>query len=137
MRILGRCGSGKEYLVTHNCVGAAFCESPALRSSHSTLDPQARARYIRLVPAHAQPLTANTRLCAVYGFPVHHSASPAMQNAGIGALQLDWRYTAAEVRPEQLREAINGAKAMHYVGLNLTVPHKLLAMNMVDILIIG
>ena len=57
-----------------------------------------------------------------------------MQNAGIGALELDWRYTAAEVRPEQLREAINGAKAMHYVGLNLTVPHKLLAMDMVDIL---
>ena len=57
-----------------------------------------------------------------------------MQNAGIAALELDWRYTAAEVRPEQLREAINGAKAMHYVGLNLTVPHKLLAMDMVDIL---
>ena len=57
-----------------------------------------------------------------------------MQNAGFAALELDWRYTAAEVRPEQLREAINGAKAMHYVGLNLTVPHKLLAMNMVDIL---
>ena len=57
-----------------------------------------------------------------------------MQNAGIAALGLDWRYTAAEVRPEQLCDAINGAKAMHYVGLNLTVPHKLLAMNMVDIL---
>ncbi len=57
-----------------------------------------------------------------------------MQNAGIAALGLDWRYTAAEVRPEELLKAINGAKAMHYVGLNLTVPHKLLAMDMVDIL---
>ena len=56
-----------------------------------------------------------------------------MQNAGIAALGLDWRYTAAEVRPEQLREAIAGAQAMHYIGLNLTVPHKLLALDMVDV----
>ena len=57
-----------------------------------------------------------------------------MQNAGLAALGLDWRYTAAEVRPEQLAEAIAGAQAMHYVGLNLTVPHKLLALDMVDVL---
>ena len=83
---------------------------------------------------HAQPVSASTRLCAVYGFPVRHSASPAMQNAGLATLGLDWRYTAAEVRPEQLAEAIAGAQAMHYVGLNLTVPHKLLALDMVDVL---
>jgi len=86
------------------------------------------------VADHAQPVSANTRLCAVYGFPVRHSASPAMQNAGLAQLELDWRYTAAEVRPEQLSEAIAGAQAMHYVGLNLTVPHKLLALDMVDVL---
>lgn len=57
-----------------------------------------------------------------------------MQNAGLAALGLDWRYLAFEVRPEQLREAIGGAKAMHFVGLNLTVPHKLLALEMVDAL---
>lgn len=57
-----------------------------------------------------------------------------MQNAGLAALGLDWRYTAAEVRPEQLAEAIAGAQAMHYIGLNLTVPHKLLALDMVDVL---
>jgi len=86
------------------------------------------------VADHAQPVSASTRFCAVYGFPVRHSASPAMQNAGLAALGLDWRYTAAEVRPEQLREAIVGAQAMHYIGLNLTVPHKLLALDMVDVL---
>ena len=31
-------------------------------------------------------VTANTRICAVVGHPVRHSASPAMQNAGIAAL---------------------------------------------------
>ena len=43
-------------------------------------------RYIPPVADHAQTVSASTRLCAVYGFPVRHSASPAMQNAGIAAL---------------------------------------------------
>lgn len=55
-----------------------------------------------------------------------------MQNAGITALGLDWKYLAFDVHPDELRSAIEGAKAMRYIGLNLTVPHKLLAMEMVD-----
>ena len=57
-----------------------------------------------------------------------------MQNAGMEALGLDWRYLAFEVHPDDLRSAIDGAKAMKFIGLNLTVPHKLLAMEMVDAL---
>jgi shikimate dehydrogenase len=81
-----------------------------------------------------QPINARTRLCAVYGFPIKHSASPAMQNAGIATLGLNWRYLACEVQPEHLRAAIQGALAMRFVGLNLTVPHKLLALDLVDAL---
>jgi shikimate dehydrogenase len=80
------------------------------------------------------PIDASTRCCAVYGFPVRHSASPAMQNAGLAALGLNWRYLAFEVPPAELREAIVGAKAMRFAGLNLTVPHKLLALELVDVL---
>jgi shikimate dehydrogenase len=80
------------------------------------------------------PLNAATRYCAVFGNPVRHSASPAMQNAGLAALGLDWRYLAFEVQPDNLRQAIEGARAMRFIGLNLTVPHKLLAMDMVDAL---
>src|SRR5258705_8808605 len=57
-----------------------------------------------------------------------------MQNAGIAALGLDWCYVACDVHPERLREAIAGARAMKFIGLNLTVPHKLLAMELVDAL---
>ncbi len=57
-----------------------------------------------------------------------------MQNAGIAALGLDWRYLAFDVHPDDLRTAIAGAKAMKFIGLNLTVPHKLLAMEMVEAL---
>lgn len=79
-------------------------------------------------------LSAATRYCAVLGHPIKHSASPPMQNAGIAALRLDWRYLAFEVRPGDLRAVIAGAKAMRFIGLNLTVPHKLLALDMVDAL---
>jgi shikimate dehydrogenase len=80
------------------------------------------------------PLDACTRYCAVYGHPVKHSASPAMQNAGIAALGLNWRYLAFEVHPDNLRAALAGAKTMNFIGINLTVPHKLLAVDMVDAL---
>lgn len=82
----------------------------------------------------AKPLDAHTRYCAVFGFPVKHSASPALQNAGIASLGLNWRYLAFEVRPEELRAALIGAKTMQFIGVNLTVPHKLLALDMVDTL---
>ncbi|HZR20591.1 MAG TPA: shikimate dehydrogenase [Verrucomicrobiae bacterium] len=81
-----------------------------------------------------EPISARTRFCAVLGQPIKHSASPAMQNAGIAALGLDWRYLAFEVRPSDLNGAILGAQAMHFIGLNLTVPHKLLALELVDML---
>ena len=88
----------------------------------------------RVSELFASPINASTRYCAVFGHPVKHSASPAMQNAGLAALGLNWRYLAFDVRPEELRAALLGAKTMQFVGLNLTVPHKLLAMEMVDVL---
>lgn len=57
-----------------------------------------------------------------------------MQNAGLAELGLNWRYLAFDVRPEHLKEAIAGAKVMNFIGLNLTVPHKLLAVAMVDVM---
>ena len=82
----------------------------------------------------SSPITASTRYCAVYGQPIRHSASPAMHNPALAELGLDWRYLAFEVAPDELGQAIAGAKAMRYIGLNLTVPHKLLALDMVDVL---
>ena len=82
----------------------------------------------------ASVLDASTRYCAVYGHPIRHSASPAMQNAGLAALGLNWRYLAFDVPPADLPTALAGAKAMRFIGLNLTVPHKLLAVDLVEVL---
>ena len=68
----------------------------------------------------------------MFGSPIAHSASPAMHNAAFAALGLNWRYLAFEVEPKNLRATIEGAKAMNFAGINLTVPHKLLAVEMMD-----
>ena len=104
---------------------------PGLRKSSFELCGRL-AYNLRVSGPFAQAINATTRYCAVYGYPIKHSASPAMQNAGIAELGLNWRYLAFEVHPNELREAIAGAKAMNYIGLNLTVPHKLLAVDIVD-----
>ena len=84
------------------------------------------------LPEFTKPLSAATRLCAVFGAPIRHSASPAMHNAALATLGLDWRYVGCEVAPEHLGAAISGARHMGFAGLNLTVPHKLLAVDLMD-----
>jgi hypothetical protein len=70
----------------------------------------------RVSEAAPMPITAATRYCAVYGHPVHHSASPAMQNAGLAALGMDWKYLTFDDQPDNLRPAIAGAKAMKFIS---------------------
>lgn len=57
-----------------------------------------------------------------------------MQNPAIAALGLNWRYIALSVHPDRLAQAILGAQEMGFIGLNLTVPHKQLAYELVDVL---
>ncbi len=75
---------------------------------------------------------AGTRYCAVLGHPIRHSGSPAMHNPAMAAMGLDWNYLAFDVHPDDLRAVLAGALSMGFIGLNLTVPHKLLAHGLVD-----
>jgi len=76
------------------------------------------------IPSHAAPITATTRLLAVLGDPIAHSRSPAMHNAALRALGLDWVYVALHVSPAHLPAALRGLVAMGFVGANVTIPHK-------------
>ncbi|MBM3900876.1 MAG: shikimate dehydrogenase [Verrucomicrobia bacterium] len=78
--------------------------------------------------------SARTRLLGVLGSPVRHSASPAMHNAALEVLELDWTYLAFEVHPDTLASTLRGARDLGVLGLNLTLPHKLLAMPLMDVL---
>lgn len=83
---------------------------------------------------HRAAPSARTRLLGVLGSPVRHSASPAMHNAALEALGLDWTYLAFEVHPDTLGTTLRGARDLGVLGLNLTVPHKLLAVPLMDVL---
>lgn len=73
-----------------------------------------------------------TRLLAVFGDPIEHSLSPAMQNAAISALGLDYVYLAFQVTSSQLIQALAGVRSMGISGVNLTIPLKQAASALVD-----
>lgn len=65
-----------------------------------------------------------TRLVGVIGWPIEHSLSPAMQNAALREMSLNWVYLAFAVEPERVGEAMDGVRGLGLVGLNVTIPHK-------------
>jgi shikimate dehydrogenase len=73
-----------------------------------------------------------TALAGVLGFPVAHSRSPAMQNAAFRALGLDWHYVKLPVSPELFEETVRALPASGYRGVNVTIPHKLAALELAD-----
>ena len=74
-----------------------------------------------------------TTRCAVLGYPVEHSRSPAMQNAAFRALGLDWSYEAIAVEPERFSEVVRDLVEQGYAGANVTIPHKLRALELADV----
>src|SRR3989338_7476433 len=77
-------------------------------------------------------INGQTKIVAVLGHPISHTASPAMHNAAFDALGLNWRYMAFDVEPSKLGVTLQGLATANVVGVNLTVPHKILAMRHVD-----
>ena len=77
-------------------------------------------------------IDGSTTLVGVFGAPIKHTASPAMHNAAFEALKMNWAYLAFHVDPQNLRAALQGARDMGLAGINLTVPHKILALDCVD-----
>ena len=74
---------------------------------------------------------------AVIGHPVKHSVSPAMHNAAIGKLRgrdsrfSDWAYYRFDVPPEDFAAAVPLFFEHNFLGLNLTIPHKVQAMDLI------
>ncbi|MFB5189994.1 shikimate dehydrogenase [Alicyclobacillus fastidiosus] len=73
------------------------------------------------------------RLFGLLGYPVGHSASPAMMNAAFQADGEAAVYVPFAVDPEHIREAFTGLAALGAVGVNVTVPHKVAAFDWTDV----
>ena len=69
-------------------------------------------------------IDGKTKILGVIGDPIEHTFSPAMHNAGLSELGLNYIYLPFHVKPDRLSYALEGAKALGIQGLNVTIPHK-------------
>jgi shikimate dehydrogenase len=70
------------------------------------------------------PISGRTALVGVLGDPVRHSLSPAMHNAALAELGLEWAYLALPTPAADLATVVRGLEAMGCRGLSVTIPHK-------------
>jgi len=77
-------------------------------------------------------ISGKTTLVGIIGSPVSHSLSPAMHNAAFAALGLDWLYVPFPVCREKLPAAVCGLAALGVAGFNVTIPHKVAILPLLD-----
>jgi shikimate dehydrogenase len=74
---------------------------------------------------------------AVLGHPIKHSISPPMHNAALAEMSRrdarfsTWKYVRFDIAPDDLPCALEKLHARNFFGLNLTVPHKIIAFDRV------
>ena len=69
----------------------------------------------------------------VFGDPVAHSLSPQMQNAALRAFEINMQYARFHIRANELRSALRFLRELDFVGINLTVPHKIAGLTQIDV----
>jgi shikimate dehydrogenase len=71
-------------------------------------------------------------LAGIIGYPLGHSLSPVIHNAGFDALGLDVRYEAWPTPPDELAAAVERVRAPDFLGMSVTIPHKQAVMALLD-----
>lgn len=68
------------------------------------------------------------------GYPIKSSRSPSLHNVGYKALGVEdqFIYLRAEVKPENLKLAVDGIKGLNIGGVSVTMPHKQEIMKYLD-----
>lgn len=73
-----------------------------------------------------------TQTIALLGHPVSHSISPAFQQAAFDALGIDARYEAWDTPAAELQVAVERLRSRSALGANVTVPHKVAVLRLID-----
>jgi shikimate dehydrogenase len=71
-------------------------------------------------------------LAGIVGYPLGHSLSPVIHNAGFSALGLDVHYEAWPTPPQDLPAAVQRLHDPEYLGMSVTIPHKQAVMALLD-----
>lgn len=114
-------------------------ETPSSQAITHTIE-QPKAKYTGNLPAHApssffgpsvidsnsQPATPvqNGKFCLI-GYPLGHSLSSHIHNAGFKSLGIETEYEILETPPDDLVDRIKYLKYNGYAGFNVTIPLKI------------
>ena len=71
-------------------------------------------------------------LAGVMGWPISHSRSPLIHGHWLAQLGLRGAYVPLPVNPLRLSEALTGLSALGFAGCNLTLPHKVQALDCIS-----
>ena len=77
-------------------------------------------------------LTGKARLAGVMGWPVAHSRSPRLHGFWLQEHGIDGAYVPLAVRPDDVPYVLRALPKLGFAGCNLTVPHKEIALGVVD-----
>lgn len=79
-----------------------------------------------------QGIDSHTVLFGVIGDPIRHSKSPIMMNRAFRERGINGAYAAFHITDDKLGDFIRGVRAMGIRGVNVTIPHKLQVMELLD-----
>ena len=83
-------------------------------------------------------LPENKTGLAVIGYPIEHSISPYLHHAALRQLSesktifSDWEYHKIEARVDELKTLLPRLAELGYRGINLTIPHKVEVLSLLD-----
>jgi shikimate dehydrogenase len=69
-------------------------------------------------------ISGTTKLACLIGSPVTHSKSPAFYNKIFRQEGIDCAYLCFDIKPSELKDAVNALRAFNVLGCNVTMPHK-------------
>lgn len=67
-----------------------------------------------------------------FGKPIDENPTVVAMDAAFEKMGLDYLYNGALVEPEALGDAVRAIRALHFLGANVTVPHKLAVIPFLD-----
>lgn len=73
-----------------------------------------------------------SELTGCFAFPAAENPTVEMVEAAYRHHGLPWRYLNCELPPENLADAVRGARAMNWAGFNCSLPHKVAVIEHLD-----
>ncbi len=78
-------------------------------------------------------LSGKAKIAGIFGWPVAHSRSPRLHGFWLERHGIDGAYVPFAVQPQDFATAVRGLRAAGFCGGNVTIPHKLAAFDICDV----